>query len=174
MKPMHLCLLMTAFLMTGCSVMPAEVEQRALPDMAFPELVQYADRYRGQMVILGGYVTNVENLQDHTRMVAVQAPLGHRREPKSRDLSQGRLVIVYKGFLDPAVFSEGRKITVAGYVLGSSVTEERTLPYPYLRIELVEIYLWPEERRLPYDYYYRDPWLWRHPYPWGWRHPYWW
>jgi outer membrane lipoprotein len=173
MKSTHLWLLAGALLLTGCSVMPAAVEQRALPDMAFPELVQYADRYRGQMVILGGYVTEVENLMDHTRLVAVQAPLGYRREPKSRDLSQGRLVVIHKGFLDPAVYSEGRKITVAGRVLGSSATDERRLPYPYLRIELDEVYLWPQEQVLPHDYYYRDPWYW-HPYPWGWRHPYWW
>ena len=59
------------------------------------ELVAHAEQYRGKAVILGGYVLEVENLKDSTRILAVQAPLGFRQYVKSKDLSKGRLILIY-------------------------------------------------------------------------------
>jgi len=158
----------------ACAVMPAAVEQEALPGMPFPMLIQQADRYIGQTVILGGYVLEVQNQKDQTRIVALQAPLGFGQEPKSKDLSQGRLIISYGGFIDPEVYSKDRKITVAGKLLGSSATDEQKELFPYVRIQLMHIYLWPIEKPVQRDPYW-DFWGYPpYPYPWGWRHPYWW
>lgn len=167
----HLTIL---FGLVACSVMPAEVSRQAVADMPFAELIRNADRYKGETALLGGYVVKVDNLSNQSRIIAVQAPLGMTQEPKSKDLSQGRLVITSRSFIDPEVYQKERKITVAGEVLASSETETDQYPYPYLRLDLIHIHLWPVEKQVSRDPYW-DPW--GPPYfyhPFGWRHPYWW
>jgi len=158
---------------TACSVMPADVSKDAMPEIPFAQLIREAERHRGETVVLGGYVVEVTNLKQQSLMIAVQAPLGNTQEPKAKDLSQGRLVINYQGFLDPEVYQKDRKITVAGKVMASSQTEQDTYPYPYLRIDLTHIHLWPVEKPVPYDPYW-DPWGPRYRYDPYWRYPYWW
>lgn len=161
----------------GCAVMPPEVMDDAIGDRPFQTLIQEADDYRGQTVIVGGYIVEVANEADQSRIIAVQAELGSNQKPRSRDLSQGRLVIDHRGFIDPEVYQKDRKITVAGKITGSSQTERGKFAFPYLHIEMTHIHLWPEEKAVPYDpyrdywgpgFHYR-PWFWGHPY-----HPYWW
>jgi len=163
-------------MLVACSVMSQTVEEEALPEIPFPELIAHADNHLNQTVILGGYVLEVSNQSDHSRMVVVQAPLGMGREPQSKDQSQGRLILEYAGFLDPQIYAKDRKITVAGPLLGSSATDARPEPFPYVRLRVTEIHLWPEAQPIPYDPFYWDPW-WGYPYPypyyypyWGWRH----
>jgi outer membrane lipoprotein len=154
----------------ACAVMPAHVRNEAISGVPFNSLIQNASQYTGRTVILGGYVVEVQNEHDISRIIAIQAPLGIGEEPKSRDLSQGRLILENRGFLDPEVYTKGRKITVAGTILGSSATEKNPVQFPYLRIMVTQIYLWQKERPIesapywwywpPYPYYY----------PWGWRY----
>jgi outer membrane lipoprotein len=161
----------------GCAVMPPEVTDDAISGVPFRTLVKDAAGYRGQAVILGGYIVEVANEADRSRIIAVQTELGGNQRPKSRDLSRGRLVISYRGFIDPEVYRKDRKITVAGKIVGSSQTERGKFAFPYLHIEMTHIHLWPEEKVVPYDPYRDDwgppyfyhPWFWGRPY-----HPYWW
>jgi len=157
-------------LITGCTVISQEVQDKALPPISFDELIAKVDQYKGQTVILGGYIVSVENQKDQSRIVAVQTTLGVGQKPNSKDLSQGRLILIYNGFLDPEVYTKGRQITVGGRVLDSSANDPKP-PYPFLKLELEDIHLWPVEKPVaPYPYWDDDFW---YPYPWWWRHPYW-
>lgn len=158
----------------ACSVMPQEISRNAIPDMPFTELIRNAEALKGKTTVIGGYVVEVANLADQSVVIAVQAPLGSAQEPKTKDLSQGRLVITSREFIDPEVYQKDRKITVAGKVLGSSETEQGKYRYPYLRVESIHIHLWPVETPVVHDPYW-DPWWpsYRY-YPYGWRHPYRW
>jgi outer membrane lipoprotein len=158
----------------GCAVMPPEVTDDAISGVPFRTLVEDAAGYQGQTVIVGGYIVEVGNEADRSRIIAVQSPLGLNQKPKSRDLSQGRLVIRYRGFIDPEVYQKNRKITVAGEIIGSSQTDPATYPFPYLHLEMTQIHLWPEEKIVSDDPY-RDDWGPVFPYrPWFRGHPYWW
>jgi outer membrane lipoprotein len=161
--------LAVAVLTMGCTVMSQEVQDQALPQMPLSELINQVDRYKGQTAIFGGYVISVENGRDQTRIVAVQTPLGVGQAPKSKDLSQGRLILTYKGFLDPEVYTKDRQITVGGKILDSSAHDPQA-PYPYLKIAVQDIHLWPVPKPVPPDYYWYDD-FW-YPYPWGWGYPY--
>ena len=88
-----------AFVLCGCAVISSDVTDEALPVPDFVELTRQAERYRGETVVLGGYVLSVENLEDHTRIIALEAPLGTGQRPKSKDLSRGRLHLLYDGSL---------------------------------------------------------------------------
>jgi outer membrane lipoprotein len=157
--------------LSGCAVMSQEIQDKALPAQPFSELIAGVDRYKDQTVIVGGYIVSVENLKDETRMVAVQTTLGIGQEPDSKDRSQGRLILVCKGFLDPEVYTKDRRVTVGGRILNSSVHDPKAA-YPYLKIAVEEMHLWPVRKpAAAYPYWYDDYW---YPYPWGWWHrPYW-
>jgi outer membrane lipoprotein len=163
-------LLMVVFVLS-CSVLSKQVRDEAIGPVPFEELIKDIDRYRGQTVILGGYVLEVQNRKDESVMTALQVPLQTGDQPASKDRSQGRLLITYKGFLDPEVYGKERKITIAGKIIASSGDKPDAAPYPFLELEGREIYLWPlvKEYRPYYPY----------PYPWHWyryshRHPYYW
>ncbi len=148
----------------GCSVVSQEVKDEALPPIPLPVLISNVQKYMGDTVIVGGHVVSVENRAEYTEIIAVQSPLGVGQRPKARELSQGRLVMVYKGFIDPEVYTKDREITIGGTIIGSSAQVEKP-SYPYLKVEVRDIHLWArEELRDPYWYRYYP-----YHYPW-WYH----
>lgn len=153
----------------SCSVIPRSIRREALTNVSFHQLVQDTDQYTGKTVILGGYIIDVQNTADRTNILVLQTPLGYQDEPKARDLSQGRFLVVYDGFLDPAVYEKNRKITVAGTVAGNQTRKVGQYTYRLLIIRAVDLYLWAPEstERYYYPYY---PWpgpapFWDYPYP---------
>jgi len=170
-----LIILVNIFLITAttsCSVISREVKSDARPQVPFKTLLQEIDTYKGQTVILGGYILETSNLQSETILKVLQTPLRIGEEPETRDRSEGRFIVFYKGFLDPEVYSKDRTITVAGIVLGSSVEKIGDNQITYLNIENREIYLWPDyETQRPPFYPGPYPYYWyRYPY---YPHPYW-
>jgi outer membrane lipoprotein len=157
---MALILLFTA----SCSVISKQIREESIPPIPFRTLVSNADRYIGKTVILGGFILETKNLAEETIITVLQVPLKLRDEPKSKDFSEGRFVISFKGFLDPEVYKKDRKITVAGKVVGLKDLKIYECPRLCLFIEGLEIYLWPKyEYRYYYPYYYD----WYYPfYPW--------
>ena len=144
MKRMVWALAFWAVLCMGCSAIPSAVEKNALPAMPFSVLIQQANQYIGETLILGGYVLEVRNIKDETRIVAIQVPLDADQKPRTRDLSQGIIIMKYNGFLDPKVYVKDSKITVAGQLLGSSTTKDFPLPYPCVELKLTHIHLWSD------------------------------
>ena len=150
-----------------------QVRSEAEPLIPFKTLLEETEEYKGRTVILGGYILQVENLASETILKVLQAPFRVGEEPDLRDLSQGRFVVYFKGFLDPEVYARDRAITVAGTVIRSDVEKIGEEGVRYLKIKNREIYLWPEYKNLPP---YPNPW----PYPRYWHgypnYPYsfWW
>ena len=159
-----ICLLsLTA--MVACTVISRQVRSEAESPVPFRKLIEDADQYNGRMVILGGYILETKNLASETILKVLQVPFRVGEDPDSRDLSQGRFIVYYKGFLDPEVYGKNRAITVAGRVMGSAVEKIGEERIQYLKIENREIYLWPEYDNLP-SYYHRRPYpYYRHGYP---------
>jgi outer membrane lipoprotein len=151
------------FFVTSCSVISQQIWKESMAPVDFKILVQEADKYLGNTVILGGYILETQNLADKTSIKVLQAPLGLGETPKSRDDSKGRFIISYKGFLDPEIYSKDRKLTVAGTIVGTVVEKVDQFAQPYLKIESREIYLWPKEEEYVRPYYY-NPWYYPYPY----------
>ncbi|NIS60627.1 MAG: hypothetical protein GTO13_07990 [Proteobacteria bacterium] len=138
-------------LTSSCSVISRHVRTESEPAVPFKTLVQEANSYIGKTVILGGYILETKNLKDETIIEVLQTPLTFRDEPESRDLSEGRFTVSHKGFLDPEIYSENRKLTVAGILSGCWVEKVKSC-----KLESREIYVWPEpeyEYGYPYPYY---------------------
>jgi outer membrane lipoprotein len=145
MKRFYIIVMISTGMLLACSsVMPRRISEQAV-SLTFQELVDQGNAGIGSTVIVGGYVLSVENLKDHSRLEAIQAPLNYERKPGSRDLSRGRLIIDYPGFLDPEIYSRDRKITAGGTIVGSSTTEQNDKSYPYLHVQTENIHLWSVE-----------------------------
>jgi outer membrane lipoprotein len=133
-------------LLAGCAhVISKEVLQEVDASLTFAHVSKDPKGYTGKTVLFGGDVIETQNLSDKTLIVVLQRPLGSRGEPSGGDVSEGRFIIQAPGFLDPAIYGPGRKITVAGTVAGKEVRPLGEIPYAYPVIEKHELYLWPEE-----------------------------
>lgn len=186
MKIFKIILLTTILLIfsVSCSVISRQIREESLSSVPFRTLVQSGDQYIGKTVILGGHILETENKAGETIIKVIQTPLSFWDEPTSKDKTEGRFIVLHKGFLDPEVYSKDRQITVAGTIVGRQTEEIGLCPYACLKIESREIHIWPEyEYRdyfpyddpfySPYHYYYpyrRYPYY-RYPPPY---YPYWW
>ena len=133
-------------LVAGCAhVISKEVLQEVDTSVSFVQLSKEPDTYQGRTVLLGGDVIETQNLPDKTLVIVLQCPLGRRGQPGAGDVSEGRFLIQTTGFLDPAIYSPGRRLTVAGTVVGKEVRPLGEIEYTYPIIEKRELYLWPEE-----------------------------
>ncbi|MFO7929950.1 MAG: Slp family lipoprotein [Thermodesulfobacteriota bacterium] len=148
-----------AGLFAGCSVVSRDIRRDAAEEVGFRSLMRDAEKHAGQTFILGGYILETRNLADETRLLVLQAPLGLRDEPKDRDRSEGRFMVICDRFLDPAVYEKDRKITVAGELMGTEKTEINGHEFLLPAISCRQIHLWQEQRET--QRYYHDPF-----YPW--------
>jgi outer membrane lipoprotein len=142
-----LCTIVAVLLLAGCAhVISKGVLQEVDSSISFMQLLKDSEAYKGKTVLLGGDIIETQNLSNKTLVVVLQRPLGSRGEPGAGDVSEGRFIITTAGFLDPAIYSSGRKITVAGRVVGKEVRPLGEITYAYPVIEKCELYLWPEEK----------------------------
>jgi outer membrane lipoprotein len=162
-------------LISSCSIVSKSVREQVDTSAPFETMRRDPGGYTGRTVLLGGYILEVRNLPEKTRIVVLQTPLGSQDRPEPRDQSEGRFVIVADGFLDPAVYSTDLGITVAGTVMGEEVVQIDQVSYPTLAVKPMEMHLWQKETRAyypwpyygpyPYDPFFYDPFSpWPRPY----------
>ena len=158
--------MLMSFFIVSCAVISPQIRDESIGTVHFKTLMQETDKFKGKIAILGGYILKTQNLADKSIVKVLQTPLGLGENPKSKDVSEGRFIIMKKGFLDPEIYQKGRKITVAGTIAGKVIEKVNHFAQPYLEIESREIYLWPKD-----EYYYPQPYYspWYYPFPYYWR-----
>jgi outer membrane lipoprotein len=144
---LFVCIAMASpFLLSGCV---SVISQRALNEvdqtLIFEQLLENPEAHKGKIVLLGGTIIETENFSDRTLIVVLQRPLGFQKKPITEDVSRGRFIIYTLGFLDPAIYRHGRKITAVGSVMGREVRPLGKIEYSYPVVEKKELYLWPSE-----------------------------
>jgi len=133
-------------LLAGCAhVISKGVLQEVDTSVSYAQLSEDPNAYTGKTVLLGGDIIETQNFPDKTLVLVLQRPLGSRGQPGEGDVSEGRFIITSSEFLDPAIYSPGRKLTVAGTVAGKEEHPLGEITYTYPVIEKRELYLWAEE-----------------------------
>ena len=119
---------------------------------------------RGKTVLLGGTIVQAVPRPGLTEIEVVQKALDSSGAPRLTDRSEGRFLVVSERFLDPAVYSPGRDITVAGEVEAPQTRRIGEVDYRYPVIRAIELHLWrllaPPSYPYPYGWPY-DGWYWR-------------
>jgi len=118
-----LSLIFLILLISGCAhVVSKELRDRAEKEIAPIDVMKDPDAYKGRIVILGGIIASSINMKEGTYIEVIQKPLDYRGRPEDTDISHGRFIILYEDYLDTAIYSHGREVTVAGEVMGKMVT----------------------------------------------------
>jgi outer membrane lipoprotein len=139
--------LMALLLLVGCAhVISKEVLKEVDKNATFAQVVKEPDAYKGKTVLFGGDIIETKNFADKSVVTVLQRPLDSRDRPATGDVSEGRFIVTTPGFLDPAIYSPGRKITVAGKVVGKEKRPLGEIEYTYPVIEKQGLYLWPAEK----------------------------
>ena len=144
-----------ALLVSSCAhVISKDSRRLAARKIPFQWIAQNPEGYRGIMVIWGGQIVETRNLKEGTEIVVLQMPLDRSEQPIGDNKSGGRFLVLYKGFLDPAVYEKGKIITVAGIIEGEKALSlgETEYHYPYLNVR--EIHLWTSDEINQYYYDY--------------------
>jgi outer membrane lipoprotein len=166
--------------LAGCATTIPEAIRETPPGNPTPVEVRASpDRFVGQRVRWGGTIASVDNREDATLIEVVARQLGDNGRPEDGDVSFGRFIAKVNGFADPAIYSEGRDLTVVG-TLGEPVRKSiGKYPYLYPVVQVSSHYLWPSKPPPAYYYdpYWYDPWYdpWYPFSPWPYyRRPYYW
>lgn len=180
----RVCLSLIALLvLSSCAhVISQDLRSQAL-DVPFEAVRANVLRYNGSIFIWGGFIVETKTQDGDTWVEVVQNPIDRQGNVINTDVSGGRFLARYKGYLDPLIYEAGRKVTVAGVLQGSRKKSLDGADYLYPVLEVLEIYLWQEEKPYYYEPYYYDPYydpfyydpFFRHrrPYPY-WRYDPWW
>lgn len=173
--------LMGAALLAACaSPVPQPIRNAPAGSPLVGEVRSNVERYIGTRVRWGGTIANVANRESETWLEIVARDLQDNARPSESDRSHGRFIARVEGFLDPAIYSNDRQITVVGSIDGQRTRTIDEYEYEYPVVDVESYYLWEPLHeygytRHPYYYspyfydpfydpFFYDPFYWRRPY----------
>jgi len=128
----------------GCThVISDTLRQQAQPPVSFAELRADPQALKGRTVIVGGQILQTTNLPESTRIEVLQRPLNVSEAPELTDATGGRFMAYCDKYLDPAVYAQDRRITIAGQVLGTYDGKVGEAEYTYPLISCEETHVFP-------------------------------
>lgn len=161
--------LLCAILLAGCATnVPKAIKEAPPGNPMVAEVRSDTQRFIGTHVRWGGTIATLDNQASETWVEIVARELDRSGQPRLTDRSAGRFIAVIDGFLDPALYAEGREITVSGVIEDEITRKIGDYDYTFPRVRVNDYLLWPQ--RLEPDprdyppYWYYDPWYRWYPY----------
>jgi outer membrane lipoprotein len=156
-------ILLLGIALAGCAhIFSKDILNQVDSEISFEELLKDPVAYSGKVVLLGGVIVKTENKKEGTLLTIYQTETDSYGRPVNTDVSQGRFLAMYEGFLDSEIYSKGRKITLTGVVDGEKVMKLGEIDYHYPYISVQKFHLWEEEQQYVYvhdhGYYYDSMW----------------
>jgi len=149
--------------LAGCSTVPAPLEGD--PSAFSPIMANQAtEQSVGARVRWGGVIVATEPKTDRTCMEILARELDRSTRPVVRnDIHFGRFMACGAGFRDPAIYTEGREVTLIGRLDGFMQAPIGEFLYRYPTVEVENLYLWPERMEQDdyphrYSLYYQGWW----------------
>lgn len=167
-------LLMALLLTASCAPSVCkELSQGVDESILLPMVIKNPQGYEGRRVLWAGMIVSTMPREDGgTTIEIIEKPRADNCRPENGDATGGRFLAVHERFLDPAVYSQGREITVVGAITGTEVRTIGEYKYTYPVVSMTNHILWPVKKRI-YDYprtypyypyypfydpFYRYPW----------------
>ncbi len=159
----NICRVILITLLSGCATqVPLPIKEPPPGNPTVAEVRQEPQRFTGTAIRWGGVITQVENKSDRTWVEMVSRELSTKGEPITGSRSEGRFIASFPGFIDPAVYHVGQRLTVAGTIKGEITRPIGEFPYIFPIIAVSTSFLWQAEpERVRYDPpppWYYDPW----------------
>lgn len=147
-------------LLSACSSIPQSLQGEYSPVVSIKQAQLQPDTSTGHTIRWGGIIFGIENFTDHSLLEVIAYPLDNSARPVTDRPSLGRFLVHTPHFLDPAIHTRDREVSITGTLTRLEMRMIGEYEYQYPFVEAHTIYLWPE--RIKPDPYYYDPW-----YPWG-------
>ncbi|MBI1910540.1 MAG: Slp family lipoprotein [Deltaproteobacteria bacterium] len=127
----------------GCGpVISKETLKQVDRNVTFEEVSKNPTQFIGKKVAFGGTIINTENEENRTLIEVLQEGLDYRLKPVEPAESAGRFLVAFDGFKDPAIYSKGKRITIAGTITGVEDRKLGQITYKYPVIKPDEHRLW--------------------------------
>ncbi|MBU6432670.1 MAG: Slp family lipoprotein [Nitrospirae bacterium] len=132
---------------TGCSSSPVGIpetlDSQIDRKLTFTDVLTSPETYKGRLVLLGGEILKAKRLKEGTQVELLQLPLNENQEPTT-DLtqSQGRMLVLHQGFLDPAILTPGLLVTFVGEISGVIIEKMDEVDYRYPTLTVMHWYAW--------------------------------
>lgn len=133
--------------LVGCATHPISepIRKAAARQPSFAEVARDPAAHQGETVVLSGVVLGAFPAKEGgTILEVLQVPADDAGRPTDPDRSQGRLLVLDRTRLDPAVYRPGREVAVGGPIVRSETREVPgggTITYPV--VEARELHLFP-------------------------------
>jgi outer membrane lipoprotein len=121
----------------------------------------------GKPVRWGGEILSVINRKGSSDVVVLRRALFDDGEPKPDGGEAKRFVARIPGFVDPAEFKAGQRLTVSGHLQGLVTIPVGQYPYPHPVVRVAEYHRWPKYVEPPVPAWHRDPFYCDPFWPWG-------
>lgn len=142
----------TILLLGGCASVPENLrtpENTAIPSVNDVRLTASAPM--GQIARWGGEIVGVQTLEDKTRVEILAKPLNEQARPHNTDRNEGRFAAYFSGFLEPAVYANGREITVRGRIDKTEIGKVGDSDYRFPTLNAMAHKLWPKREPVVYQ-----------------------
>ncbi|MDH5389166.1 MAG: Slp family lipoprotein [Gammaproteobacteria bacterium] len=130
-------------LLTGCVSTPdfdiSQVDRTLTPQSVISEPAISL----GKIALWGGTILDTHNLKDSTQIEVLAYPLNSSHKPMQEGQALGRFIIMQKGYLESANYSQGRLLTVLGSISKSQNGKIGESSYTYPVINAQQLHLWP-------------------------------
>jgi len=125
-------------------VISKDLRNKVDPSLTLEKIIQNPMAYKGKTVVWGGEIVDSLNQKNGTSEIEVfQIPLDSWTDaPKASNASEGRFLILVAKYLDPNLYQKGKRITVAGEILGEQIKPLGEMDYRYPLISSKQIHLW--------------------------------
>lgn len=159
----------STMLLVGCATgLPPDIADPPPNNPTLHDAQSKSEEFVGRAVRWGGTIASVQNKENETWIEVVARNLRRYGQPYESDATQGRFIARVGRFLDPAVYSDGRQITVAGLLEKPVLQPIGEFTYLYPVVNAATVHLWEPQREViiyePFPPWYYDPWY---------GHPYW-
>lgn len=139
----------------GCaSDVPLVIREPPTDNPTLADVQRNPTAFLNRRVTWGGIIVSTRSVENRTEVEIRAKALGTDGRPEPGDASLGRFLVSSDGFLDPAVYSAGRQVTVYGVSQNVLVRNIGTHPYPYPLVKADQLYLWTEQPEYGYDDWY--------------------
>jgi outer membrane lipoprotein len=166
---------------SGCSYtypISKQWRQEARKDLTFSMVLKDPTAYTGSIVLWGGSIIETVAVTEGSEIFVLQTPLDQMELPEASRYSQGRFIAKSSSFLDPEIYKNGRRITLAGEIIGKETRPIGKSQYTYPVVAVKQLYLWKISTTYVYPYpyygwYFGPGWGWGWGWDWYGPAPYW-
>ncbi|MGH8469720.1 MAG: Slp family lipoprotein [Gammaproteobacteria bacterium] len=134
-------------LLGGCAIdVPLVIREPLADNPSLADVQNNPKAFVNRRVRWGGRIVSTKSVANKTEVEILAKAVGTDGRPEPGDVSLGRFIANSGAFLDRAIYSTDREVTVYGVLENVLMRKIGEHPYTYPLVQAIQIYLWPERR----------------------------